>query len=231
MQATLAFGANLRSGPGTTFDVIDALNAGELLQIVGRDVSGGWLLVRTLTGQEGWVAVTQLAPPIDIPRIPLAPSIPTPAVTATPRATATQATASGAIRFNPAAGGAPQCQTFTWVTPARFGVDNPPEPYQPFDTANAGSIMRQRAFFFDRPEVPQFFNVYIQGNITPAGCTSDSTCSSITMTMCATAAANAPVGGFEYEQNVQLRLGIQSYTTFYEDFRVTIPTVFQVAAP
>ncbi len=78
LDVTLAFGANLRSGPGLEFDVILSLSAGEPLTIWGRDTSGRWVLVETPRGREAWVAVTQVAGPVDIRLIPVAGSIPTP---------------------------------------------------------------------------------------------------------------------------------------------------------
>jgi N-acetylmuramoyl-L-alanine amidase len=47
-------GLNLRAGPGTGFQVVSTLAAGESLQVIGeRD---GWYKVRTATGQEAWAA-------------------------------------------------------------------------------------------------------------------------------------------------------------------------------
>ena len=83
---TLAFGSNLRAGPGTDFDSIGFLEEGTQLQVLGRDLDGFWLSAHTQTGQEGWVAFSQVADAgeIDVDRIPLADVIPTLDVTPTP---------------------------------------------------------------------------------------------------------------------------------------------------
>lgn len=81
--------SNLREGPSVAFDVIDTLSPGEPLYILGRDVQGEWIFVRTTTtGREGWIAarhstgeeepqaVRLLEGPLDISHIPIAPYIP-----------------------------------------------------------------------------------------------------------------------------------------------------------
>ncbi|MCC6918586.1 MAG: SH3 domain-containing protein [Alphaproteobacteria bacterium] len=49
---------NVRSGPGTSYRVLDTLRPGEQVDIVGR--SGGWCEVRK-SGPDGWVSCNYLA--------------------------------------------------------------------------------------------------------------------------------------------------------------------------
>ncbi|MGF1504111.1 MAG: SH3 domain-containing protein, partial [Anaerolineae bacterium] len=82
-EVTLAFGSNLRAGPGTTYETITFLEAGEVLSVQGRDVNGGWIFGETSTGQSGWVRITQIEGRLDFGLIPLAETIPTPEATTT----------------------------------------------------------------------------------------------------------------------------------------------------
>lgn len=97
---------NVRLGPGTDFPIVGQLSAGSQLALVGRDVSGDWLVVCCIDGKPGWVAARLvsteadlLALPVGLPptRAPVAPTAtaaqtpgvtrpatPTPAATATP---------------------------------------------------------------------------------------------------------------------------------------------------
>jgi uncharacterized protein YraI len=76
--ATVAFESNLRAGPGSEFDVLTLISTGTQLEVPGRDVSGRWAWVRIPeTGQEGWIAFTQLTGEYQVPQIPIAPDIPT----------------------------------------------------------------------------------------------------------------------------------------------------------
>jgi uncharacterized protein YgiM (DUF1202 family) len=44
---------NIRSGPGSSHDVINSARQGEMLYVEGRDAN--WLYVRTIEGRHGWV--------------------------------------------------------------------------------------------------------------------------------------------------------------------------------
>jgi hypothetical protein len=47
---------NLRSGPGTSFDVVGAVTSGETLAIAGRNQAGDWIQVLLNDGVEAWMA-------------------------------------------------------------------------------------------------------------------------------------------------------------------------------
>ncbi len=51
---------NVRSGPGTTFAVIDALSPGDGAQIIGQDQATGWYQVQLADEQPGWVSAALL---------------------------------------------------------------------------------------------------------------------------------------------------------------------------
>ncbi|MEJ2748132.1 MAG: SH3 domain-containing protein, partial [Anaerolineae bacterium] len=76
--------ASLRSGPGTVYGRIGTIEAGAVLQVVGRDESGDWLLVLTADGEEAWLAASL----VDVEGVDMAavtavaaPATPTPAPT------------------------------------------------------------------------------------------------------------------------------------------------------
>jgi hypothetical protein len=74
---------NLRSGPGTEYDIIAGLNQNQALTVTGRLDDTTWLQVNTEQGQEGWVAagfVELNLPPDPIPTVvpPPTPPPPTP---------------------------------------------------------------------------------------------------------------------------------------------------------
>lgn len=54
IQSTVTF-VNVRSGPGTEFDVIGTLGFGQIAAIVGRNASGDWLRVQTAR-YDGWIS-------------------------------------------------------------------------------------------------------------------------------------------------------------------------------
>ncbi len=47
---------NVRQGPGTEFDILTALPAGEGVQIIGQNGDGSWFNIRLEDGREGWIA-------------------------------------------------------------------------------------------------------------------------------------------------------------------------------
>lgn len=85
--------ANVRSGPGLTFDRIAQLEQGTELIITGRNSNSSWFRVRTLDGVSGWMAnfLVQVETEIEqigvVPaeEVPAAPElIPVPTQTPTP---------------------------------------------------------------------------------------------------------------------------------------------------
>jgi hypothetical protein len=248
LQAVLAFGSNLREGPGKLFDVITRLSAGETLMILGRDVPGFWIFVRTATGLEGWVAVTQVQGPLDIPRIPLAQNIPTPEATGSPTVgtPGTPATASGTTTvtstslpsgtpgtyfFVITAGAPQQCETLTIGVPTRFHVDDINETIPPYNSENPASVVGVRVYRVFRTYVPAFIQLLTSGDMTPGDCKADNTCGTATFELCMSAPTTAPTGGTDYIQNITLAIGTQSYDQLFEEARIEIPTMFRVVAP
>ncbi len=76
---------NVRRGPSTAFSVIVAVKRGTVFTVLGQNTSGAWLLVRTESGVEGWVAraytdFTGKAPIVPAPRPPVVTATPTPRV-------------------------------------------------------------------------------------------------------------------------------------------------------
>jgi endonuclease YncB( thermonuclease family) len=76
---------NLRSGPGTQYDILGTIVQGSPLEVIGRNPDGSWLVVVTEDGTIGWVfaGLVQLninledAPPALIPATPTPVVIPT----------------------------------------------------------------------------------------------------------------------------------------------------------
>ena len=82
---------NLRSGPGTVYDVVGLLKQGDSLEATGKNLAGGWLKVVAPSGQEGWVNASFLKINLPLVSVPVAqvPPTPTPMYTLTPTATPT----------------------------------------------------------------------------------------------------------------------------------------------
>ena len=51
-------GASFRSGPGTVYGRTESVETGAVLQVIGQDESGDWLLVLTADGVEAWLAAS-----------------------------------------------------------------------------------------------------------------------------------------------------------------------------
>ncbi len=84
---------NVRSGPGTEFDVIGQVKLDDLLQVIARTPVGDWLLICCIANQqEGWVSsrlVGLNVPVVVVPEALALPPTPTPTLTPTPDATPT----------------------------------------------------------------------------------------------------------------------------------------------
>ena len=75
---------NLRSGPGTDYDVLGVLKEGDHLKVTGRNQADDWLRVVAPDGQEGWVAVPLLEINVSFDDVAIIQAPPTPTPTATP---------------------------------------------------------------------------------------------------------------------------------------------------
>ncbi len=75
---------NVRSGPGTDYDIIGALQTGESAPITGKNDSGDWWQVTLNNGQQGWVFGQLVETSGDAAAIAVAANIPPPPPTATP---------------------------------------------------------------------------------------------------------------------------------------------------
>ncbi len=235
-QAVLAYGSNMRTGPGTQYEVIQEMDAGTPLIVLGRDLNGSWLLVRSPLGREGWVRITQIQQPFDVARVPLAPDLPpsTPVAAATgtarPGATATSGPApSGALSYTVVAGGPQVCQDVTWQMPARFTVTSTNAPIPPFDSINPQNMVGVRVYQLTRYALPTYLEAKIQGNVTPGDCReSDSTCRNVSFSLCVSAAPDAPIGGGDRVHTVHFALGTQSYSTLFVETEADIPLAANV---
>jgi hypothetical protein len=224
----------MREAPDTSSEVITTVAAGEPLVILGRDLSGLWLLVATNDGFEGWIRITQFQGRIDVPRIPLADSIPTPAASPSPTsdltitATTVVETAPDEILFEIQNDGKRVCQEFRWFLPGKLGVPSDSVDIRQYETTNAASIVGQKSFRFVRSaEIPTFIQFEVDGPMTATNCTNNE-CSSVDMTICGFAFADAVTGGFVYRSNVFFQFGTQSYTDFFTEIETRIPLGFTV---
>ena len=62
---------NMRTGPGTKYDLIAKLDRNQSLSLVGRNSDGTWALVRLPAGQEGWVFTQYLTATVPITSLPV----------------------------------------------------------------------------------------------------------------------------------------------------------------
>jgi len=92
---TVTVDANLRSGPGTTFDVIGGTITGQTINIVGRNADGTWFRL----GNGGWVLSTLVANSPALESVPVVNDDGTPA--ATQPAAPTAATGLGGLLPTP----------------------------------------------------------------------------------------------------------------------------------
>lgn len=77
-----ADGGSLYSGPGTMYDEVGEVVAGDAFEVVGRNEDGDWLVVLTEEGEEAWLAA-ELVDEVDVAGVTAvaAPATPTPAPT------------------------------------------------------------------------------------------------------------------------------------------------------
>lgn len=86
---------NLRSGPGRAYPVIGRMQAGQEIDIIGRNASGDWWQLAWQGAGQAWVAgtVVRVLGPIDTVTVAKVIPTPPPAPTAAPKPTAAPATA------------------------------------------------------------------------------------------------------------------------------------------
>ena len=113
----------------------------------------------------------------------------------------------------------------------RYPVDSPTESILAFNAVSAASISDQKAFRFFRTLVPQFIDVTVPGPVTPGGCNDENTCNLALFEMCYFAPSDAPTGGSDYEREVTLEIGTQSFSSFFEDVSADFVVTFRVIAP
>jgi outer membrane protein assembly factor BamB len=69
---------NLRSGPGTEYDILGSYEQGMALEVIGRSSDGEWLKVRAPDGKEGWMALAYLQVNLPLEGLEVAQISPTP---------------------------------------------------------------------------------------------------------------------------------------------------------
>jgi hypothetical protein len=74
---------NIRSGPGTAYPIIGALQQGDKVAVTGRNKASTWLEIRTDDGTEGWVYADYTRVDTEVNSLPVARAAPPPA-SATP---------------------------------------------------------------------------------------------------------------------------------------------------
>jgi hypothetical protein len=119
---------NVRSGPGTDFAAVAALNADESVELVGKTAGGDWWQVRLASGATGWVLGQLLTTAGDVATVAVAADIPTPptaapgadvAPTAAPAAEPTAAPAAE-LTATPAPAGSPSDQPYFKLVSSRM---------------------------------------------------------------------------------------------------------------
>ena len=90
-DAVIVAPVNLRSGPGTVYEIIGTLSPNQVLTVTGRIADTAWLQVSTDQMQEGWVVNWAHLVTLNLPteQIPIVSPPPTPIPTPTPTATPT----------------------------------------------------------------------------------------------------------------------------------------------
>ncbi len=111
---------NVRSGPGTDFSAVAALNADESVELIAKTPAGDWWQVRLAGGATGWVLGQLLETSGDVAAVAVAAEIPAPPATAAPVADAAP-TAAPAVE--PTA--APAAEPAATPAPAGSPSDQP----------------------------------------------------------------------------------------------------------
>lgn len=65
---------NVRSGPGISFGVVDVVNQGQQLALIGRDQNATWIKVRTPDNTDGWVNARLVQTSVAVSSLPVVDS-------------------------------------------------------------------------------------------------------------------------------------------------------------
>ena len=233
LSAAVAFTSNLRAGPGLAYDVLALVEAGVTVEILARDAASTWLLVRTPTGFEGWVARMQFPPTLEIAAVPEAENTPTPPPTVTPTledAVTPTSESGGAALFELPVTGEVQCQALVVPFASPFPVGEVSQVYMPYDDVSPATVTEPTpAFQLDRDAVPFVISLYVDGPAKARGCLEDgSACTSVTLILCAAATTGATPGNFDYGQPLILHLGTQHFDQFTRQASAEIPTSIRI---
>lgn len=87
-QVVASSALNVRSGPGTDYPIIAALQQSEIANITGKSTNGDWWEIGLANGQTGWVFGSLVTISGDTSAVAVAANIPAPPPTATPAPTA-----------------------------------------------------------------------------------------------------------------------------------------------
>lgn len=87
-QVVASSALNVRSGPGTDYPIIAALQQSEIANITGKNTNGDWWEIGLANGQAGWVFGSLVTTAGDTSAVTVAANIPAPPPTATPAPTA-----------------------------------------------------------------------------------------------------------------------------------------------
>lgn len=233
----------LRAGPAQSFKEVTKVPAGTEVVILGRNNPPEgflWLFVRVPSGKEGWIRETQFSG-LNLASIPIAPEIPTPSITDTPRPGSTAAPAetavpggaptsasTGEILFSLNRGGGELCQAVNWwyvLTPVLL-TDPEEAGIVPFDKGDA-SLDGKGVFQLIATNVSSGITVKIQGDVTGLQCHPTlHTCQYVSFTLCAS--ANSSVSAGKHSEPVILRFGKQEGNGMAGTVDSGIPTVFNI---
>lgn len=137
---------NLRGGPGTAYPVVGAINAGEQVEIIGKNPQADWWQVLLPNGLQGWAYGPLVQTVGDTAAIAVAANIPEPPPTATPAPVAAAPTTAPA---DPPPAEQPPAET-----PA---AEQPPAPAPAADGPDFAVVEKR------------LWNVYENGGSTNAG--------------------------------------------------------------
>jgi hypothetical protein len=86
-SVTTTVGANVRSGPGTNYPAVGALEQGASAPAIGRNAAGTWFVIEFSGGfgGEGWISGQVVEYGGDVNDLPVVAAPPPPAASATPR--------------------------------------------------------------------------------------------------------------------------------------------------